>query len=96
MIALTVSHEFDDSESFGYPDIDSAYAKTLVSDDKVTVNYHAEPNEDGSMIRIQRVVWTKHRNARNRNIVWLETVMVLPRDTTPEFIRDLVVCLAVQ
>jgi len=96
MIELTVTHEFNDNPAIGYPDIDPAYAKTLVSDDNVTVHYEAQPNEDGSMIDVQRVVWTKHRNARNRNIVWLETVMVLPRDTTPDFIRDLVVCLAVQ
>lgn len=79
----------------GNPNADPAYAHVYTSTDTAFVQYTVEPNDDGSVITVQRTVWSKHRAARGRNILWQETAMVLHRDEMADHIRDMVVSLAV-
>jgi hypothetical protein len=92
---VTLVTEVNTDPVYGNPHADPTFAHVYTSTDDAFVQYNAEPNEDGSVITVRRTVWSRHRNAKGRHILWQDTAMVLQRDEMPDHIRDLVVSIVV-
>jgi hypothetical protein len=76
----------------GYPDIDPAYKDTVRSDDKVYVEYDAQPNDDGELV-IRRAVWSRGGNRRTQKILWIAEAVVIPQTEAPNLVRDIAASL---
>ncbi|SRR6266540_5212532 len=82
-----------DTSPTGYPDLDPAYADVLRSDEHVSVEYDAQPNDDGAEIVIRRCVWQRGATKRTQKILWVADAVVLPRGTVPDMVQNIVSCL---
>jgi len=76
----------------GFPRWDESHATTLRSTDDLFVEVEVQPNADGSELTIRRTVWTKAHRRKDRHILWLGDVAVIPRVQAPDFMKDVTAC----
>lgn len=74
----------------GYPHWDESHSNTLRDTDQVHVDIDVYPNADGSELEVRRTVWKKAVRARDRHILWIGVVAIIPREQAAVFTRDIV------